>query len=106
MGNSLDAVVWYGFILGEEDDHENELLDGYFLNKAEPINTGRYGVSDDMSLYAYIRESIQGNWIPCFDLDVQKLNPDPMWNEMLKEFAKKHGLKIEKIGWFVSASWW
>jgi len=108
MGRDYYAQILYGMIFDPVElwgkhwnDNEANIVDIYY-NTKHPVEITYCPAGDDSRLYIYIQESVvtayeyEDKGIKEFDL-VQK----PEWDDILREYCRKHLIVPKKFNWIL-----
>jgi hypothetical protein len=116
MGQSTDAILFYGYHLPEDYVPNEEATELY--KKEEPVLVGKHCSGDCPMYYVYIVESQTRAWRG----NAQPIDPDQLremdmrggakWNGQLFDFAERYALPNpgEEVGEYLGSAstmgWW
>lgn len=108
MGQSTDALFFYGYCWDEEIDMDDfapkEVRNLY--GKEHPVLIGGHCSTSYPMPYVYIQDSHITAWRGS-PQEVTSLAVDPDWQKMLDTFCAQWKINVEDMepGWFVASVW-
>jgi len=125
MGNSADAMIFYGYHLPVGyDPIDREKLDAAPLyGKDRPVLLGEYGSCDEPTYYVYVQASeTKASWEEPKKIESNSMtwsmnHPRGEWNKWILDFAEEYelvepgreadawGARASRIGWWLAAYW-
>jgi hypothetical protein len=109
MGVSTDAILFYGYHLGEEETEVPEQAAEVY-GPDEPVLVGHHCSAAYTMHYLYVQAS-QTRASRGYPKEITDLGYQTGWDLRLTEFAKRFGLPLpsqdgaSKPGWWL-VSWW